>query len=121
MSEWINKGTEVTESFEDRQGTVITLDETHRAWSLAVTRVSGNGVTLGIWGLDSSGRDAMIYNGACTVGQRIPVGMEYRNVHIAVNLAQDEPPDTRRWMILGTWYRQSSRAGLVELEKWVNR
>jgi hypothetical protein len=121
MSEWINKGTELTESFDDRQGTDVTLDETHRAWSLAVTRVSGNGATLGIWGVDSSGRDAMIYHGPCTTGQRIPVGIEYRNVRAAVNLVRDEPPVTQRWSILGAWYRQSLRPGSVELEKWVFR
>jgi hypothetical protein len=75
MAEWINKGTDVSESFEDRQGSEILLDETHRSWTLKIKERSGEGSTLGIWGIDGSGRDAMIFNGACSEGQEIPVGM----------------------------------------------
>jgi hypothetical protein len=118
MTGWTSKGTAITESFADRQGSHILLDETYRSWTLVVTQKSGEG-NLGIWGKDGSGRDAMIYNGACAQGQHIPVGMEYRNVHVAVNLAIDDPPVENRWNILGTWYRQSHKPARIELELWV--
>jgi hypothetical protein len=118
-SGWIDKGTEVTTAFEDRQGTEIVLDEIHRSWTLRVVSKSGERSTLGIWGIDSSGRDAVIYNGAFKEGQEIPVGMEYRDVHIAVNIVRDDPPIAQRWLVLGKWHRQSLRPAHVELRKWV--
>lgn len=119
MTGWTNKGSEITESFQDRQGTEFMLDETFRSWKLVIGQKCGEG-DLGIWGVDSSGRDAIIYNGACKEGQEIPVGMEYRNVHVAVNFVPDDPPMLQRWSVLGKWYRQSSRPAKVEVEKWVS-
>lgn len=121
MAEWIKKGTELTESHEDRQGSAITLDEGHRSWTLKVTEVSTSGATLGVWGMDSNLRDAMIYHGACEQGQQISVGMEYSKVHVAVNLVPDDPPKAQRWSILGAWYRQSLKPGRVEVELWVHK
>ena len=116
---WINKGKQATESHEDRQGTEILLDETYRPWRLVVTHKTGES-SLGIWGADRSGRDALIYNGACSDDQTIPVGMEYRNVHIAVNFVPDDPPVVERWQVLGQAYRQSLRNARVEMETWVD-
>src|SRR5688572_29146179 len=98
MTGWTHKGTAVTESFVDRQGTSIALDETYRSWTLKILQNTGKG-TLGISGVDGSGRDAMIYNGPCDPGQEIAVGMEYRNVQIAVILVGEDPPEERRWKI----------------------
>lgn len=88
---------------------------------LIIKEKKGDKATLGIWGVDSSGRDALIYNGPFDEGQEIAIDMQYRNVHIAVNFVLDEPPQDKRWSVAGHWYRQSTTPAHAVIEKWIYR